>query len=166
MDLEQELLQCALEDGAVSEEDGVRTWRSGDGVASGATHTGEEHAFPTPGPHPLRRPRQAPQMHGEWGQDKLVLWLWPGRLKDAVEQNLSSLAFARYNLRESGEWGCAVASWQEGTFLNMSLACLEVFGRCDERLNAFAVCLTLVDMYLEESRCYVICVPSDCAAMA
>jgi hypothetical protein len=73
-------------------------------------------------------------MHGEWGQDKVVLWLWPDHLKDAVEQNLSSLAFARYNLRESGEWGCAEASWQEGTFLNMALACLEVFGRCDERL--------------------------------
>jgi hypothetical protein len=47
MDLEQELLQCALEDGAVREEAGVHTWRSGDGVASGATHTGDSS---TPAP--------------------------------------------------------------------------------------------------------------------
>jgi hypothetical protein len=40
VDLERELLQCAPEDGAVSEEAGVRTRRSGDGVASGATYTG------------------------------------------------------------------------------------------------------------------------------
>jgi hypothetical protein len=40
-DLEGELLQCALEDGAVSAEAGVCT-RRGDGMDSGATHTGEQ----------------------------------------------------------------------------------------------------------------------------
>jgi hypothetical protein len=41
-DLEGELLQCALEDGAVSAEARVCTRRGGDGMASGATHTGEQ----------------------------------------------------------------------------------------------------------------------------
>jgi hypothetical protein len=57
VDLERELLQCALEDGAVSEEAGVHTRRSGDGVASGATYTRSQHACPIPGARSLTHPR-------------------------------------------------------------------------------------------------------------
>jgi hypothetical protein len=73
-------------------------------------------------------------MHGVWGQDKVVLWLSPGHLWDAGEQNLLSLAYARCYLGESGGRGSAVVAWQEDTGPNMPLAWLEAFGRCDERL--------------------------------
>jgi hypothetical protein len=73
-------------------------------------------------------------VHGVWGQDKVVSWLWPGHLWDAGGQSLLSLASARSCHRESGGRGCTMATWQAGTGLNMPHACLEVFGRCDERL--------------------------------
>jgi hypothetical protein len=134
LDLERELLQCAMEDGALSEEAGVRTRRSGDFLASEATNTGEQ-GMPAPFQGNALTHIQGNHRKGMVCADR-TKWLCPGHLRAAGEQDLLSCTFARYHLRVSGGRVGAVAAWQEGTGLNLSLACLEVFGRCDWWLPA------------------------------
>jgi hypothetical protein len=61
-------------------------------------------------------------MYGVWGQDNVILWLWQSHLWDAGKHNWLSCGDAQCYLGESDEMDCAVAAWQEGTGLNMSLA--------------------------------------------